>query len=206
MITVVNVSKNGAMYPQTGDAIPSSWNGKLPKNWFELWINSGDPTFISATKNWIRMAIPYIEKDKLYYVERRVDLSPGPGIPSSLLNEEKRILELSWPPKGSRIVESIGTETESKEFYGEFKWENQPTDDKVNIVVNNDKVKAFHTEILWKKPFNEMFPLGGNVDLLNHCRYLKKCIKDIDENRSNITAEVSRFTSEGWTNLEWQMV
>ncbi|MFS0776481.1 hypothetical protein ABC255_10775 [Neobacillus sp. 3P2-tot-E-2] len=207
MITVVNVSKDGAMYPQVGDAIPSSWNGKLPKNLFAMWINSGDPTFISSTKNWIKMTMPYIKKNKLSYVERRVDLSPGPGIPCYLLNEEERQIELTWPPKGSRFVESISPETESKEFFGEFKWENEPTGDKGNIVVNNDGVKAFHTEILWKKPFNEMFPLGGGcVDLLNHWTYLNSCIKSIDENRSNITTQVCRFSSEGWTNLEWQMV
>jgi hypothetical protein len=57
MITVVNVAKDGTMFPSDVDTVPESWNGKLPNNLFELWINSGDPALV-RTKNVFRMATP----------------------------------------------------------------------------------------------------------------------------------------------------
>lgn len=204
LITVVNVSKDGKMHPSKGDSIPENWNGNLPQNLFELWINTGNPRLIS-TNNTFRITTPAYIRNELFYVEREVKLPPGPSVPFSIIDEKKREVSLSWPPEG-RIVESISPEAESKELFGEYKWEDKSTPENLNTVVNNNGRRAIHTAILWNEPFNEMFPLGGGIDLLYHWSYLKKSIKELETNRGNISAQVNRFSSEGWTDLESQMV
>jgi hypothetical protein len=77
-----------------------------------------------------------------------IPLSLAPSIPV-ILYEDTREVDLTWPPKESKIIESISPEAESKDLFGEYEWEDEPTPYKENILVNKDGRKAIHTAILW---------------------------------------------------------
>ncbi|OIJ16501.1 hypothetical protein BKP45_21070 [Anaerobacillus alkalidiazotrophicus] len=200
-ITIVNVSKNRTFFPQEGNGIPGEWGGNFPENLLNLWVSS-NPTFISID-NKFKMNIPFFINDKVAYKEVIRTMPPGPIIPITKVDKEDLLVELKWTPNNN--IESISPEVESSEFFGKYKWEKEPKNT-FNLAVNDGGKKAFHTAILWKQPIQEMFPLGGGIDLLNHNSYLRRCLKDKQKNKVNIALQASRLTTVGWTTLEKQMV
>lgn len=205
VITIADVSNNTGMYPPVDTALPKDWNGKLPHNLLDLWLNSDDPAF-GSTNNHFKMNLPFFSDEKVFFREVDVGFSPGPSFPIADINEENNEIRLKWPPDDSNIIESISPEAESREVFGKYRWEEEPVTNGLNTVVNENGRKATHTILLWDFPFKEMFPLGGGMDLLNQKQQLKYYALHAEKNQNRIAEQVSKFTSQGWTTLENQLI
>ncbi|RID89025.1 hypothetical protein D1953_00150 [Peribacillus asahii] len=200
-ITVVNVSKDGAFYPPIGNPIPEKWKGIIPTNLLNLWLNSSNFGFVSAKKT-INLPLPFFKENEVIYKEVEIGLTPGPSFPISEFDEETHEVVLKLTSDENSSVEIISPEAESLKLNGPYQWDNQPTEETLNLVINKDGKKSFHSAILWNEPFFRMFPDGGGMDLLNHRNLMKNCARDIEKNRSKIKLQANNFTKEGWTNLE----
>ncbi|QTL47328.1 hypothetical protein [Priestia aryabhattai] len=214
LITVVNVTKEGIMHPLKGNAIPNTWNGRLPKNLLEQWLNTPSPSLVPTQTGEpsFELRVPYFQKDKMVYRNVSVLLNPGPAVPVNKIDMSTQTINFQWPPKESRLAHVdriVSLEAESKELFGHYSWDNSLDNEGFSNVSNKEGRKAFHGVWAWPEPFNTMFPLGGGMDLWWLKEDMKKLVSEIDNEvgaQEKIAAQASKFTCEGWTTLEKQIV
>lgn len=200
-IDVVRVSNDGDMYPPFVKGIPQEWKGKLPTNLLLQWLNSDNPSPIQANDSF-EMHAPFFYQDQVIFRKVPVNLSPGPIFPTTDINEEKKEIVFGWPPNEGNIIDTVSPEAESYKILGQYSW-----DDGIDhMVLNNDGKRAEHIALYWPAPFNEMFPLGGGMDLLKQKNDMNECIRDIDSNKFIIAKNACRLSSQGETTLEKQLI
>ncbi|WJW97219.1 hypothetical protein [Priestia aryabhattai] len=211
LITVVHISEEGYMYPPGGNCIPTEWEGQIPNDLLEQWLNAEYPFFIKAKKEY-KINMPIIKNKKVVFAEMSLPLSPGSSIPISSVDEEKGKISFQWPPENSMLVDSISPESESRELLGNYMWQHnsQERSSIFNTVENAEGRKALHCALLWPEPFRQMFPFGGGWDLLTQKTIMKDYIKNSDSKQliiqQDTAIQASKYSFEGWTVLEKQTV
>jgi hypothetical protein len=197
-ITIVRVSKERDLYPPFGDGIPETWKAKLPKGLLEKWLNCNGP-FSADIGNIINMQVPLFREKKVFFPTIPVQLQPGPIMPNTHINEKG--VTFTWPSPDSYLLDSISPETESFEKFGRYQW-NPSKNNGIDNVLNSYGKTATHIGLSWPPPFNEMFQLGGGVDLIKQKDHMKECIENLEDKKSEISSMASKFSSQGQTTLE----
>lgn len=200
-ITIIHVSPDGWFCPAS-PLMPDSWGHRLPEDLAKQWLNA-QPRFVPVPPAATAELPEFIHQDgepSVVYVERLLSLEPGPDFPMSSYDPETRAVRVTWPPPGSGLPAlSVSPEAESIEKL-------RRPDYSGGLPTELVREGGLTVGTKWPPPFDTMFPLWGNFDLLYHQAQMKEFLR-LKENGSVAQAEktaekhLAGLTSSASSNL-----
>ena len=199
-ISIYHIDEKGWIYPSF---LPfTKLKNNAGSSLYKIWLKK-PPLFYDSPDS-ATILLPVIKNGKFYqYEKKELKIEPKSIIPFIGVRKEDNTVLSSWPPSKSNIQDTISPYIESKNFYGElkfekFKYKNGNKVREMNVVSSEKEPssKAIGKQIKWPKPFDKFFPDGGTVDLINQYACMKDCIRKIEEKViEKATQEVERFTN-----------
>ena len=197
-IDVINVDEQRRTYPLLGT---EKKRFALPEGLYRLWLNSHPrPRSASSYFYW---DVPRLQGGDHPYRRLRVGTGPGPVLPVvGPVDVEK--ITLAWPPPGTRSPLPVSAEMESRAYYGNLRYKRARRKGVEHTYVATERDRKMHAIPMWyawPHPFDDLFALGGNTELLFHQAAMRACIRDLtsgDRTRAMHTIEtwVQRLTGE----------
>ena len=205
LLRIYHLDETRRMYPELPGLV-SRFKNTIPRSLYKLWLKDY-PKFGPGPPS-IPFPQPVIKDNKFCgYKEIELKLAPGPVIPFDKIPKEGKI-SAKWPSQDKPMPRSVSPDEESKKYYGKLKFEKTEYSD-INIASVEKELggKVLHTVNMWHKPFEILFPDGGNLDLMYNYACMKKLIKN-DEglNNNQILKEaqdwLGKYVTDGRTNIE----
>jgi hypothetical protein len=153
VIDIINIARDGHTYPPLlqEQGLPAA----LPAGLYRLWLNTEPAMHRSVGQ--FSLLVPVNHEGTVSYEEATVELGQGAVLPITEIDSRERTLTTQWPPPGSTAPRpAISPETEKL------------------AAQQLDMEQVLKVNLVWPAPFDRMFPLGGDADLLHQWAVMKR--------------------------------
>lgn len=213
VITIYHLDEQSRIYPPF---LSTSKNKNvIESGLYRKWLKEF-PSFYEGSDS-ITIILPVVKNDKFSrYEEKELKIKPGSVMPITDVVLNNNTFTMRWPPPDKNMLSTISPDIESKNFYGQlkfekFKYRKDNEEKEIDVVLSEKEPggKAINIWIKWPKPFEDFFPDGGNLDLIYHYAHMRNLIKAIesgDDERKKAFQELERlvgiFVSDAESTLE----
>jgi hypothetical protein len=188
IISILNVDEEDNIYFNADGMLPKEWK-KIPDDLLEQWLKAPLPDCITWIDSF-KIRMPFISEKTVEYEIREHYLKPASSFPMKIDGDE---FEINLTPKSKKNYISLEYEGKDR-FQGQ-----QGKIGDMSCTIDQEGNVSLNTSLRWIEPFQSMFFLGGNADLIQH-KY--KMQNAIENNDTKTTKDwLGRFVDEGKNDL-----